>query len=77
MSESTENTVVHAAEGDFLRAGEAGSGNRHLSSHRATGRAESQDHGVTRNTLLLVNFRPGVVTVTVPVVAPAGTIAVR
>jgi hypothetical protein len=32
---------------------------------------------VTRNTLLLVNFRLGVVTVTLPVVAPAGTFAVR
>lgn len=33
--------------------------------------------GVTRNTLLLVSFPPGVVTVTEPVVALVGTIAVR
>jgi hypothetical protein len=73
-----EHGGLHAAEGDFLRAGEAGSGNRHLSfPPPATGRAKSQDHGVTRNTLLLVNFRLGVVTVTLPVVAPAGTFAVR
>jgi len=33
--------------------------------------------GVTRNALLLVRMPPGVVTVTEPVVAPLGMVAVR
>ena len=34
-------------------------------------------YGLTRNSLLLVSVPVGVVTVTKPVVAPAGTVAVR
>jgi hypothetical protein len=35
-----------------------------------------EGYGRTRNGVLLVNVPPGVVTVTEPVVAPAGTVAV-
>jgi len=41
------------------------------------GRTEAQDQLVTRNILLLVSVPPGVVTVTEPVVAPVGTVAVK
>ena len=65
-----------AVEGNGRRPREVGSVDRHARAGQAARGREAGDRGATVKLLALVAVPAGVVTVILPVVAPAGTVAV-